>query len=54
MMHLLSQVTDADMQRMIVEGSSKIIPYVISSRKAVKEYLKVSLAWCLPAQDWTS
>lgn len=41
--HLLSQLTDNDTLQMAVTESAKIIPYIVSSRKTVKLYLKVSL-----------
>lgn len=40
--HLISQLSDTEMLRMAVSESSKLLPYVMSSRKAVKVYLKVS------------
>ena len=39
--HLLSQLTDEDTIRLALTESAKIIPYIISSRKSVKTYLKV-------------
>lgn len=39
--HMLSQLTDKDMLQLAVTESAKLIPYIISSRKAVKLYLKV-------------
>jgi hypothetical protein len=40
-MNLISHLTDADMLHMAVNESAKVIPYVVGSRKAVKDYLKV-------------
>ncbi len=41
--HILSQLTDNEMLQLAVTESAKIIPYIVSSRNAVKAYLKVSL-----------
>ncbi len=41
MIHLLSQLTDTELLHLAIMESSKIIPYVVSSRKSVKQYLKV-------------
>ena len=38
--HLISQLSDTEMLRLTVSESSKLLPYVMSSRKAVKVYLK--------------
>ena len=40
--HLLSQITEEETLRLALTESAKLIPYVISSRKSVKTYLKVS------------
>ena len=42
--HLVSQLSDSDLLKMAVTESTKILPYVLSSRKTVKLYLKVSIA----------
>lgn len=39
--HILSQITDNDLLQLAVTESTKIIPYIVSSRKAVKLYLQV-------------
>jgi nucleolar complex protein 2 len=39
--HLLDQLTDDETVELAVTESSKIIPWVINSRQAVKLYLKV-------------
>ena len=39
--HILLQLTDNEMLRLAFSGSAKLIPYIMSSRKAVKQYLKV-------------
>lgn len=39
--HLLSQLTDKEVLLLVVTESAKILPYVVSSRKSVKLYLKV-------------
>jgi hypothetical protein len=41
--HILSQLTDEDTLRLALTESAKLVPYIISSRKSVKAYLKVSL-----------
>ncbi|THU93855.1 Noc2-domain-containing protein [Dendrothele bispora CBS 962.96] len=51
--HLLSQLTDGEMVQLAVSESSKIIPYIISSRKAVKLYLKKCLELWSSADDNT-
>ncbi|CAK5271008.1 unnamed protein product [Mycena citricolor] len=49
--HILSQLTDPEMLQIAVTESAKIIPYVLSSRKAVKLYLKKCLELWSSAQD---
>ena len=39
--HIISQLTDEDTLRLAITESSKLVPYIINSRKAVKLYLKV-------------
>lgn len=41
--HILLQLTDNEMLRLALSGSAKLIPYIMSSRKAVKQYLKKCL-----------
>lgn len=43
--HLLSQLTDPELLRLALTESAKILPYVVSSRKAVKLYLKVGISF---------
>ncbi|EMD35018.1 hypothetical protein CERSUDRAFT_54194 [Gelatoporia subvermispora B] len=50
-MHLLSQLTDDDMLKLALAESAKIVPYVTSSRKAVKVYLKTCLDQWSTAED---
>jgi nucleolar complex protein 2 len=38
---MLSQFTDNDMLQLALTESAKLLPYVVTSRKAVKLYLKV-------------
>lgn len=40
--HLLSQLTDAETQKLALEESAKLLPYITSNRKSVKLYIKVS------------
>ncbi|KAJ7682900.1 Noc2p family-domain-containing protein [Mycena rosella] len=49
--HILSQLTDQEMLQLAVAESAKIIPYIVSSRKAVKLYLKKCLELWSSAQD---
>jgi nucleolar complex protein 2 len=44
--HILDQLTDDDMIEVAVTESAKIVPWVISSRRAVKLYLKVRMSRC--------
>ncbi|GJE99145.1 Noc2 domain-containing protein [Phanerochaete sordida] len=50
-MHLLSQLTDDDILVMALEETAKLVPYVTSSRKAVKVYLKTCLELWSTAED---
>ena len=38
----MSQLSDPELLKMAVMESTKILPYVISSRKTIKLYLKVT------------
>ncbi|KAJ7260970.1 Noc2p family-domain-containing protein [Mycena haematopus] len=49
--HILSQLTDDEMLKVAVTESAKIIPYIVSSRKAVKAYLKKCLELWSSAED---
>ncbi|KXN92699.1 hypothetical protein AN958_06977 [Leucoagaricus sp. SymC.cos] len=49
--HLFSQLTDKELLRLAVTESAKIIPYVVSSRKSVKLYLKKCLELWSSAND---
>ncbi|KAF7791583.1 hypothetical protein EIP86_002600 [Pleurotus ostreatoroseus] len=42
-MHLITQLTDRDMLVLALTETAKLLPYVTSSRKAVKVYLKTCL-----------
>ena len=39
----LGQLTDKEMLKSAVTQSAKIVPWVVSSRRALKQYLKVGL-----------
>lgn len=39
----MSQLSDPELLKMAITESTKILPYVISSRKTIKLYLKVTL-----------
>lgn len=43
-MHILTQLTDDAVLRLALAESAKLVPYVTSSRKAIKIYLKVLLS----------
>ncbi|KAG6810857.1 hypothetical protein H0H92_010041 [Tricholoma furcatifolium] len=49
--HILSQLTNNDLLHLAVTESAKLIPYVVSSRKAVKSYLKKCLELWSSAED---
>ncbi|KAK1232188.1 Nucleolar Complex 2 protein [Marasmius sp. AFHP31] len=51
--HLLEQLTDDEMVELALSESAKIIPYIISSRKTVKLYLKKCLELWSTAADNT-
>ena len=40
-LHLMGQISDDDMLRLAFTETAKLVPYVTSSRKTVKAYLKV-------------
>lgn len=46
--HIMSQLSDPELLKMAVTESTKILPYVISSRKTIKLYLKVTFTWFFP------
>ncbi|KAG0700504.1 Noc2-domain-containing protein [Suillus ampliporus] len=49
--HLIPQLTDSEMLRLALTESAKILPYVVSSRKAVKTYLKKCLELWSTGED---
>ncbi|CAL1697939.1 unnamed protein product [Somion occarium] len=49
--HLLGQLTDTSLIQLAVSESSKLVPYVVGSRKAVKAYLKACLDLWSSAED---
>ncbi|EGO28531.1 hypothetical protein SERLADRAFT_459046 [Serpula lacrymans var. lacrymans S7.9] len=49
--HLIPQVTDKEMLELTIAESAKILPYVITSRKAIKSYLKTCLEIWSTAND---
>ncbi|TFK47222.1 Noc2-domain-containing protein [Heliocybe sulcata] len=51
--HLITQLTEQDMVKLAVSETAKIVPYIISSRKAVKLYLKTCLDLWSSAEDST-
>ncbi|KAI0944516.1 hypothetical protein AcW1_002201 [Taiwanofungus camphoratus] len=50
-MHILTQLTDDAMLRLALAESAKLVPYVTSSRKAIKIYLKTCLGLWSSAED---
>ncbi|KAG1740153.1 Noc2-domain-containing protein [Suillus paluster] len=49
--HLIPQLTDSETLRLALTESAKILPYVVSSRKAVKTYLKQCLELWSTGED---
>ncbi|KAL4071645.1 Noc2p family-domain-containing protein [Scleroderma yunnanense] len=49
--HLIPQLTDSEMIQLSLTESAKILPYIITSRKAVKSYLKKCLQLWSTAED---
>lgn len=51
-LHLLSQITDAQMLVLCITESTKLVPYVVGNRKVIKAYLKACLGlWSSPNVD---
>ncbi|PIL25885.1 hypothetical protein GSI_11638 [Ganoderma sinense ZZ0214-1] len=50
-LHLMSQISDNDILRLALSETSKLVPYVTSSRKTVKLYLKTCLDYWATAED---
>jgi nucleolar complex protein 2 len=46
--HIMSQLSDPELLKMAVTESTKILPYVLSSRKTIKLYLKVTFTFFFP------
>lgn len=51
--HLIPQLIDNEMIRIALVESSKVLPYIITSRKAVKTYLKVSFFIIVDGVSWS-
>lgn len=51
LVHLIPQLTDSETLRLALTESAKILPYVVSSRKVVKTYLKKSLELWSTGED---
>lgn len=49
--HLIPQLTDNEMIQLSLTESAKVLPYIITSRKAVKSYLKKCLELWSTAED---
>lgn len=49
--HIVSQLSDPELLKTAVTESTKMIPYVISSRRTIKQYLKACLALWSTADD---
>ncbi|KAI0656297.1 Noc2-domain-containing protein [Cubamyces menziesii] len=50
-LHLMGQISDDDMLRLAFTETAKLVPYVTSSRKTVKAYLKTCLNYWSSAED---
>ncbi|KAI0651305.1 Noc2-domain-containing protein [Trametes meyenii] len=50
-LHLMDQISDNDMLRLAFTETAKLVPYVTSSRKTVKVYLKTCLNYWSTAED---
>ncbi|KAM5532673.1 hypothetical protein V8D89_013642 [Ganoderma adspersum] len=50
-LHLMSQISDTDILRLALSETAKLLPYVTSSRKTVKLYLKTCLDYWATAED---
>ncbi|KAI0632864.1 Noc2-domain-containing protein [Trametes polyzona] len=50
-LHLMGQISDNDMLRLAFTETAKLVPYVTSSRKTVKAYLKTCLNYWSSAED---
>ncbi|EIM84277.1 Noc2-domain-containing protein [Stereum hirsutum FP-91666 SS1] len=50
-MHVISQLSEPEMVKLAVTESSKLLPYVVSSRKTVKLYLRSCLELWSTAED---
>ncbi|KAF5326414.1 hypothetical protein D9611_000950 [Ephemerocybe angulata] len=49
--HVISQLTDEEMLKIALTESAKLVPYIVSSRKTVKQYLKMCLGLWSSASD---
>ncbi|KAJ2915338.1 hypothetical protein MD484_g5073, partial [Candolleomyces efflorescens] len=49
--HIMSQLTDEEMLRLALTESAKLVPYIISSRRTVKQYLKKCLEFWSSGSD---
>ncbi|KAI9057554.1 Noc2-domain-containing protein [Trametes sanguinea] len=50
-LHLMGQISDNDMLRLAFTETAKLVPYITSSRKTVKAYLKTCLSYWSSAED---
>jgi nucleolar complex protein 2 len=41
--HVIDQMQDSEMLQLAISESARLLPYVITSRKVIKQYLKVRL-----------
>lgn len=56
-LHLLKQVTDVELQALALSEGGKIVPYISTSRKALKAFLKASSSRMQQKRDadhWTT
>ncbi|RDX44080.1 Noc2-domain-containing protein [Lentinus brumalis] len=50
-LHLMGQISDNEMLRLALSETAKLVPYITSSRKTVKLYLKTCLDYWSSAED---
>lgn len=50
-LHFMGQISDNDMLRLALSQTAKLVPYITSSRKTVKLYLKTCLDYWSSAED---
>lgn len=51
MVHFVGELSDPAMQRLAITESTRLIPYVVTSRKAIRGYLKLCFDLWSSAED---